>query len=89
MIKSPEVSSAPAAPESKYRIGAVARLTGIAADTLRVWERRYGVVRPQRSAKGGRRYSRDDVLRLALIKRLVDAGHAIGSVANLEGPELQ
>ncbi|MCG6863504.1 MAG: MerR family transcriptional regulator [Chromatiaceae bacterium] len=26
-----------------YRIGAVSRLTGIAPDTLRVWERRYGV----------------------------------------------
>jgi DNA-binding transcriptional MerR regulator len=89
MAKSPEVSRASAAPESNYRIGAVARLTGITADTLRVWERRYAVVTPQRSAKGGRRYSRDDVLRLALIKRLVDAGHAIGSVANLEGPELQ
>lgn len=75
--------------DAGYRIGAASRLTGIAADTLRVWERRYGVVTPRRSPKGGRRYSREDVSRLALIKRLVDAGHAIGSVARLDITSLQ
>ena len=72
-----------------YRIGAVSRLTGIAADTLRVWERRYGVVEPRRSEKGGRLYTKDDIGRLALIKRLVDAGHAIGSIANLSLDQLE
>ena len=37
-----------------YRIGAVAKLTGISPDTLRVWERRYGCIVPQRSPGGGR-----------------------------------
>ena len=31
-----------------YRIGAVAKLTGISTDTIRAWERRYGVVEPNR-----------------------------------------
>lgn len=75
--------------EPTYRIGAVARLTGIAADTLRVWERRYGVVEPRRTEKGSRLYTKDDIGRLASIKRLVDAGHAIGSVANLSLDQLQ
>ena len=66
-----------------YRIGAVARLTGVAADTLRVWERRYGAVSPQRSARGGRLYSPDDVARLRLMKHLVEAGDAISTVATL------
>jgi DNA-binding transcriptional MerR regulator len=42
-----------------------------------------------RSAKGARLYSREDVARLALIKRLVDAGHAIGSIARLTLAQLQ
>jgi DNA-binding transcriptional MerR regulator len=75
--------------ESTYRIGAIARLTGIPSDTLRVWERRYQVVTPVRSPKGTRLYSREDVARLALIKRLVDAGQAIGSVARLSLGQLE
>jgi len=71
-----------------YRIGAVSRLTGISADTLRIWERRYQVVEPKRTEKGGRLYSQDDVTRLTMIKTLVDQGHAISTVANLEGQEL-
>ena len=66
-----------------YRIGAVSRLTGVPADTLRVWERRYTVVTPVRSDTGTRLYGPEDVGRLALIKRLVDRGDAISSVANL------
>jgi DNA-binding transcriptional MerR regulator len=66
-----------------YTIGAVARLTGVAQDTLRVWERRYRTVVPQRTEAGRRVYSESDISRLALIKRLVDQGDAISSVANL------
>ena len=76
-------------PEATYRIGAVSRLTGIPAETLRVWERRYGVVKPGRAEGRFRMYSRDDVGRLALIKQLVDAGNAIGSVANLSIEQLR
>jgi DNA-binding transcriptional MerR regulator len=72
-----------------YRIGAVSRLTGIAPDTLRIWERRYGVVQPQRSPAGGRLYSSDDVTRLTLLKQLVDAGDAIGTIAHLELEDLK
>jgi len=75
--------------ESMYRIGAVSRLTGVAPDTLRVWERRYGAVVPFRSDAGTRLYSKEDVGRLALIKRLVDHGDAIGTVANLGKEQLQ
>jgi len=71
-----------------YRIGAVSRLTGISADTLRIWERRYNLVEPQRTEKGGRLYTQDDVTRLTMIKTLVDQGHAISTVANLESREL-
>ncbi len=69
--------------EPVYRIGTVSRLTGIATVTLRMWERRYGVVEPQRNGGQSRLYSREDIARLTLIKRLVDGGHPISTVANL------
>jgi DNA-binding transcriptional MerR regulator len=69
--------------EQSYRIGSVARLTGINPDTLRMWERRYGVVDPMRTPGGGRLYTCADVERLKLIKQLVDGGDAIGSIASL------
>jgi DNA-binding transcriptional MerR regulator len=72
-----------------YRIGAVSRLTGIPADTLRVWERRYEVVTPTRTPSGTRLYSARDVARLGLIKQLVDRGDAISSVAPLSLDQLR
>lgn len=75
--------------EPGYRIGAVARLTGVAPDTLRIWERRYDVVRTRRGSGSNRQYSRHDIARLTLIKRLVDRGDAISRVANLTLDELE
>jgi DNA-binding transcriptional MerR regulator len=71
-----------------YPIGAVSRLTGISTDTLRAWERRYQAVTPPR---GGRRrdYDQADVERLTLLRRVVEKGHAIGSVARLPNAELR
>jgi DNA-binding transcriptional MerR regulator len=57
--------------------------------TLRVWERRYGVVAAPKTATGQRLYSALDVQRLALLKQLSDRGHAIGTIAELGLPELQ
>jgi DNA-binding transcriptional MerR regulator len=76
-------------PGQTYRIGAVARLTGIPPDTLRVWERRYSVVTPFRSDAGTRLYQAEDVGRLTLIKRLVDNGDAISHVASLSLEQLR
>ncbi|GMV16468.1 MAG: MerR family transcriptional regulator [Polyangiaceae bacterium] len=72
----------------RHRIGAVARLTGISTHALRVWERRYGTLKPQRSDGGDRLYSDGDVQRLRMIKRLLGLGHGIGDVARLPAPEL-
>jgi MerR family transcriptional regulator, light-induced transcriptional regulator len=80
---------AKSAGEAMYRSGAVARLTGIPVQTLRVWERRYKIVGPRQSATGQRQYSAEDVARLTVIKQLVDSGHAIGSIAALDLPLLQ
>jgi hypothetical protein len=64
-------------------------MLGMPVATLRVWERRYGVCHPALTPSGQRRYSDDDVRRLALIKQLTERGHAIGSLAALDMPTLQ
>ena len=69
--------------EPGYSIGMVSRLTGIRPATLRIWERRYGLVKPGRSEGKTRVYSEEDVRRLSLMKTLVDAGHPISSVASM------
>lgn len=75
--------------EPLYRSAAVARLTGIPVQTLRVWERRYKIVAPRQSATGQRLYAPAEVARLAVIKQLVDSGHAIGSIAMLGVDQLR
>jgi DNA-binding transcriptional MerR regulator/methylmalonyl-CoA mutase cobalamin-binding subunit len=72
----------------RYPIRAVSKLTGITVDTLRAWERRYGVVEPERDERG-RLYSEADVERLKLLRQLVEQGHAIGRVAALTSEELR
>lgn len=69
-------------------ITAVERETGIAKDTLRVWEKRYGFPRPLRDAGDDRRYPPDQVQRLKRIRRLLDAGHRPGKVVHLDDVEL-
>lgn len=65
------------------RSGTAARLAGLSPSTLRIWEHRYAVVAPPKSASGQRTYSMKDIERLRLIKRLTVEGHAIGTVAQL------
>jgi DNA-binding transcriptional MerR regulator len=72
-----------------HRSGAVAHMLRMPVATLRVWERRYRLTQPELTPSGQRLYSADDVRRLALIKQLTDLGHAIGSLAPLDMPQLQ
>ena len=69
-------------------IAAVERDTGLSKDTLRVWERRYGFPQPARDTQGERAYPIDQVERLRLIKRLLDAGHRPGRVVGMDLPAL-
>lgn len=74
--------------ERAYRVGMVAKLTGLTTHTLRTWERRCSAVVPGRSDAGGRLYSDDDVRRLRMLRDVVEAGHAISTVAALPDREL-
>lgn len=68
---------------SRHPIQVAARRSGLSADVIRVWERRYGAVKPLRD--GNRRlYSDADVARLILLRRVTGAGRRIGDVADLD-----
>ncbi len=70
-------------------IAAVERDTGLSKDTLRVWERRYGFPAPVRDTLGERGYPLEQVEKLRLVKRLMDAGHRPGRVVPLATEQLQ
>jgi DNA-binding transcriptional MerR regulator/methylmalonyl-CoA mutase cobalamin-binding subunit len=69
-------------------IAAVERDTGLAKDTLRVWERRYGFPQPARDACGERAYPPEQVEKLRLIKRLLDQGERPGRLIRASPDEL-
>lgn len=75
--------------EQGYRIGAVSRLTGLTADTIRAWERRHHAVEPIRSEGGTRLYREEDVGRLQLLKALSERGEPIGAIASLSEEALR
>src|SRR4051794_40980174 len=66
-------------------IAALSRRTGVAADTLRKWEQRYGVLRPARTTGGQRRYSELDIDRVEWLRARLSEGYRIGEAAALLG----
>jgi DNA-binding transcriptional MerR regulator/methylmalonyl-CoA mutase cobalamin-binding subunit len=73
---------------ARHPIRVVAQRTGLTPDLLRAWEKRYGVVEPERSETGQRLYSDADVDRLQLLRRATEGGRSIGSVAPLTVADL-
>ena len=67
----------------------VARQTGLSVHTIRVWEKRYGAVRPVRAANNRRLYSDEDIERLRLLRQATMAGHSIGQIAQSSAAELK
>ncbi|GJN48225.1 MerR family transcriptional regulator [Pseudomonas tohonis] len=61
----------------------VSRLTGVNPVTLRAWERRYGLVLPQRTAKGHRLYAPEHVARIRAVLTWLDRGVPVGQVKGL------
>lgn len=67
-----------------YSIKAITTLTGLSAETLRAWERRYAGITPARSDSGRRRYSQQDLEKLTLLADLTRNGHTISKIAHLD-----
>ncbi len=65
------------ATEPLYNIKAVVQKTGIPADTVRAWERRYGIPQPQRTETGRRLYSEHDIAAIRWLRERTHAGMTI------------
>ena len=77
-------------PETPYfEVGAVSKITGLSPNTLRTWERRRFIEADSRSTTGRRRYSQEQVEKLALIKKLTNLGDSISAIAPLPLPDLR
>jgi len=76
-----------------FNTKAVARETGVPADTFRAWERRYGMPRPQRTPGGHRLYSERDIAIIRWLRDRTDEGvnisHAVLLLTNtLDAPAI-
>ena len=67
----------------------VTQRTGLTSHTVRVWERRYGAVVPERTETNRRHYSDADIERLELLQTLIRYGHSIGQIAGRDTMALQ
>jgi methylmalonyl-CoA mutase cobalamin-binding subunit len=73
----------------RHPISVVAERTGLTADLLRMWERRYGVVEPGRDEGGRRLYSDADIERLRLLVEATGSGRSVGQLVGLTPRQLQ
>jgi DNA-binding transcriptional MerR regulator len=69
--------------EAQLRIGELARRSGVSAELLRAWERRYGLVSPTRTDSGYRLYSAQDEARVAAMKAHLARGLSAAEAAQL------
>jgi len=65
----------------RFPIRTVSELTGVNAVTLRAWERRYGLIKPLRTPKGHRLYTRDDIQLIHEVLERLSTGASIGQIA--------
>lgn len=72
-----------------YGIGTVARLTRVRPETLRIWERRYGLGASQKASNGRRLYTQIDLEHLQIVVKLVEQGFRIGEIASMERKTLE
>ena len=75
--------------EAHQAIKMVARRTGLSAHVIRIWEKRYGAVTPERTGTNRRLYSDEQIERLSLLRDITQAGHSIGHVAKLPPEKLR
>src|SRR5512141_3177918 len=69
--------------EPVFNVKAIAHQTGVAAATLRAWERRYGVPTPPRTDSGYRLYSARDVAMVRWLQSQIENGMSISQAVQL------
>ena len=71
--------------KKSYPIGYVALASGLSPHVIRVWEKRYGAVTPERTGKRRRLYSQRDIDHLKLLKSARSKGQRIATAVKLDG----
>jgi MerR family transcriptional regulator, light-induced transcriptional regulator len=69
--------------ERTYRIHIASEMSGVSEGLIRAWERRYGVLKPKRTASGYRAYTERDIEVLKRLKKLTEEGVAIAEAVKL------
>ena len=82
MINRPETAGMPTPGRGVYGISVAAELSGVAVQSLRLYER-HGLLSPARSDGGTRLYSAEDLARLQRISELVAAGVNLAGIARI------
>lgn len=72
-----------------HTIQSVAERTGLTPDVIRIWERRYNVVAPERTPSNQRLYTDQDIERLNLLRRVTEQGRRISAIASMSTDELK
>jgi len=72
----------------KYSIKDIERITGIKAHTLRIWEKRYGIVEPNRTETNIRYYSNEELKKILNISILNNYGIKISKIVGLTAEQL-
>ena len=72
----------------RYTLADLEKLTGIMAGTIRIWERRYRIIKPHRTDTNRRWYDDDDLKRIINIAILNRSGLKISKIAALTGLEI-
>lgn len=74
--------------KSTFSIKNLENLSGIKAHTLRIWEKRYNLLEPERTVTNIRRYSLDSLKRLLNVTLLYNHGFKISKIASLNEEEI-
>lgn len=72
-----------------FSIQTAAQLADLSPDVIRIWERRYRAVTPERQSNGRRLFSKHDIVRLMLLREATERGESISKIATLPTAELQ
>lgn len=75
--------------KTQFSIKDLEHLSGIKAHTIRIWEKRYSLLSPQRTDTNIRHYDIDNLKRLLNVSFLYNEGHKISKIANLSQLEVQ
>ena len=83
VIDGHEVLTGPHLVNRTYRIHIASEMTGVSEALIRAWERRYGVLKPRRTASGYRAYTQADIEVLKRLKKLTQEGVAIADAVRM------